>query len=60
MDSLKAKYRSVVEQVLRDYAKFLDSDDQVQMELVFDLERARYLLIETGWHDGDRLTLSAL
>ncbi|HBY77182.1 MAG TPA: XisI protein, partial [Cyanobacteria bacterium UBA11148] len=43
MDSLKAKYRSVVEQVLRDYAEFLGHDDQVQMELVFDRERDRYL-----------------
>lgn len=32
MDSLQAKYKSVVEQVLRDYAEFLDNDDQVQME----------------------------
>ena len=55
MDSLKAKYRSVVEQVLRDYAEFLGNDDQVQMELVFDRKRDRYLLIETGWHDGYRI-----
>ncbi|MBE9127975.1 MULTISPECIES: hypothetical protein [unclassified Coleofasciculus] len=32
MDSLQAKYKSVVEQVLRDYAEFLDNDDQVQRE----------------------------
>ncbi len=63
MDSLRGKYQSVVEQVLRDYAEFLGNDDGVQMELVFDRERVgeaspketRYLLIETGWHDGDRI-----
>ncbi|MBD2006957.1 MULTISPECIES: XisI protein [Cyanophyceae] len=54
MDSLNAKYRSVVEQVLRDYAEFL-GNDEVQMELVFERERDRYLLVKTGWHDGDRI-----
>ena len=55
MDTLKAKYRSLVEQVLCDYAEFLGNDDQVQMELVFDQNRDRYLLVETGWHDGYRI-----
>jgi hypothetical protein len=26
-----------IEQILRDYAEFLGNDDQVQMELVFDI-----------------------
>jgi len=55
MDNLKAKYRSLVEQVLCDYAEFLGNDDEVQMELVFDSDRDRYLLVETGWHDGYRI-----
>ena len=25
------------------------------MELVFDRDRDRYLLVETGWHDGYRI-----
>jgi XisI protein len=54
MDSLKAKYGSIVEKLLIDYAEFLSNDD-VQMELVFDRERDRYLLVETGWHDGYRI-----
>lgn len=54
MDSLKAKYGSIVEQLLIDYAEFL-RNDEVQMELVFDRERDRYLLVETGWHDGYRI-----
>ncbi|MEQ8469206.1 element excision factor XisI family protein [Coleofasciculus sp. E1-EBD-02] len=55
MDSLKSHYREVVEKVLQDYAKFLDSDDQVQVELVFDRERDRYLLVEAGWQNGYRI-----
>lgn len=55
MDTLKAKYRSAVEKVLRDYAEFLGNDDKVEMELVFDSDSDRYLLVETGWHDGYRI-----
>lgn len=49
MDSLNTQYQDVVEKVLKDYADFLGSDDQIQAELVFDRERDRYLLVETGW-----------
>ena len=55
MDFLNTQYRDVVEKVLKDYADFLGSDDQVQVELVFDRERDRYLLVETGWHNGYRI-----
>ncbi|MDJ0738068.1 MAG: XisI protein [Nostocaceae cyanobacterium] len=55
MDSFKAKYRFIVEQVLRDYAEFLGNDDHVRIEQVFDRESDRYILVETGWHDGDRI-----
>merc|ERR1712020_373821 len=27
----------------------------VQIEHIFDRERDRYLLVETGWDDGDRI-----
>ncbi|MEC4812316.1 MAG: element excision factor XisI family protein [Scytonema sp. PMC 1069.18] len=49
MDSL-TPYRHTIEQVLQDYADFLQSDDSVQIELVFDRERDRYLLVETYTH----------
>lgn len=57
MDSLAADaqinhYRHIVETVLSDYANFLGNDDQVQIELVFDRERDRYLLVETGWQEN--------
>jgi hypothetical protein len=55
MDSLNNQYRDVVEKVLKEYADFLGSDDEVLVELVFDRERDRYLLIETGWQNGYRI-----
>lgn len=55
MDSLKAQYRDIIEKVLKDYADFLGNDEDVQVELVFDIERNRYLLVEAGWLDGYRI-----
>ncbi|BAY08040.1 XisI protein [Calothrix sp. NIES-2098] len=55
MDSLKSRYREIVEKILKEYADFLSSDDQVKVELVFDRERDRYLLVETGWQNDYRI-----
>ena len=55
MDSLNPNYQNIIEKVCQDYADFLSGDDQVQMELVFDRTRDRYLLVETGWQDGYRI-----
>lgn len=55
MDSIKNQYRNIVEKVLQDYLDFLGSDDEVQSELVFDRDRDRYLLVETGWQKGYRI-----
>jgi XisI protein len=54
MDSLEP-LRDVVEKVLKDYADFLGNDAQVEIELVFDRESDRYLLVETGWQNGYRI-----
>ena len=55
MDALNNQYRDVVEKVLKEYVNFLGSDDEVLVELVFDRERDRYLLVETGWQNGYRI-----
>ncbi|MBE9216951.1 XisI protein [Plectonema cf. radiosum LEGE 06105] len=55
MDSLNDKYRNMIEKVLQDYAEFLGNDENVQVELVFDRERDRYLLVEAGWQNGYRI-----
>jgi hypothetical protein len=55
MDSLNISYQNIVEQVLKNYADFLGTDDQVQIELVFDRQHDRYLLIEAGWQNGYRI-----
>ena len=55
MDSLNNQYRDVVEKVLKDYADFLGSEDEVLVEQVFDRKHDRYLLVETGWQNGYRI-----
>ena len=55
MDSLKEKYRQIIQKILEDYAAFLGQEDGIQQELIFDLERDRYLLLETGWHNRKRI-----
>jgi len=55
MDSTRTTYRFIIEKVLREYAEFLGNDEMVQIEHIFDRERDRYLLVETGWDDGDRI-----
>lgn len=55
MDSLSNNYQKIIEKVISDYADFLGDDDGVQIELVFDKLRDRYLLVETGWENGRRI-----
>lgn len=55
MDSLKTKYRHIIQKILEDYAAFLGQEDGIQQELIFDRERDRYLLLETGWHNRKRI-----
>ena len=55
MGSVNSDYRQIIENLLREYVDFLDQDDAIQQELVFDREHDRYLLVETGWQDNKRI-----
>jgi len=48
MDKI-AQYRTYIQDLLREYARLSKSDDEVQTELVFDLERDHYQVVHTGW-----------
>lgn len=60
MTSLTSPHYAAIKQVLEDYADFLGQDEHVQLELVLDCDRNRYLLIETGWDNGHRVYGSLL
>jgi len=53
--SVSSDYRQIIEELLREYVDFLDQDETIRQELVFDHERDRYLLVETVWHNDKRI-----
>ncbi len=56
MDALNHQYRAIIESVLKEYADFVTpSEPEIQQELVFDHDRDRYLIIETGWQNDRRI-----
>ena len=55
MGSVNADYQQIIEKLLREYADFLGQDEAIQQELVFDHEHDRYLLVETGWQNNQRI-----
>lgn len=52
MDRLE-QYRSIVQEVLTEYASVPFSHGEIEAELIFDKERDRYQIVNVGW-DGDR------
>ncbi|MEG4590122.1 XisI protein [Microcoleus sp. MOSTC5] len=54
MDSLN-NYRKLVKQLLTEYAEIPVFDSGIQNEIIFDLENERYLLINIGWFNEQRI-----
>ena len=49
MDTPLDSYRSIIEQVLTEYAKCPYAHGQIERQLVFDRARDHYLLMRVGW-----------
>jgi hypothetical protein len=54
MDTLNA-YRAAILHVLTEWKEFLQSGPELNMDLVVDRDRDRYLLVEIGWEKGYRI-----
>ena len=54
MDSLN-NYRKLVKQLLTEYAEIPVFDSGIQNERIFDLENDRYMLINIGWFNEQRI-----
>lgn len=54
MDPLES-YRRIVEDVLTEHTRIPYSFGEIEMELVFDRARDRYLLVNVGWHNDRRI-----
>lgn len=55
MSTRNSDYRQLIETLLGEYADFLGQDEAIEQELVFDYQRDRYLLVETGWQNHKRI-----
>jgi hypothetical protein len=54
MDKL-AQYREYVQTLLCQYADNDPTEDDVEVELIFDTDRDRYLWMNVGWQKFDRI-----
>ena len=54
MDSLN-NYRKLVKQLLTEYAEIPVFDSGTKNEIIFDLENDRYMLINIGWFNEQRI-----
>ncbi|NER50577.1 MAG: XisI protein [Symploca sp. SIO1A3] len=55
MDSIVVNYQAAIQQVFNDYIEFIGEAEDIQLNLVIDRERERYLLVEVGWENGYRI-----
>ena len=54
MDYLLDSYRTIIERVLTEYARYPYAHGEVDRQTVFDRARDHYLLMSVGW-DGRRV-----
>lgn len=51
----KLDYRELVEKIIHQHSIEQSEEDTDKVELVFDRERDRYLLLYVGWRDEERI-----
>ena len=51
----KLDYRELVQKIINQHAQEHSEEDMETTEIVFDLERDRYLLLYVGWRDEERM-----
>jgi hypothetical protein len=54
MDKLE-RYRRIVQEVLTEHSQIKPAYGEIQMKLMFDVERDRYQLLRTGWLEERRV-----
>lgn len=48
-------YRQTVRDIITEYSQIKAANEEVEAELIFDLERARYQLVHVGWSRKRRI-----
>jgi hypothetical protein len=54
MDKLE-RYRHIIQEVLTEHSQIRPAYGEIQMKLMFDIERDRYQLLRTGWLEERRV-----
>lgn len=54
MDRLN-EYREKVKQILTEYSRYKPSYGEVEIELIFDIERDHYQVVSVGWNNQRRI-----
>jgi len=49
------RYRQIVRDVMKTYASWTPSNDEVATEIVVDPDRDHYEMLRIGWHDRKRV-----
>lgn len=49
------QYRQYIQDVLTEYGQHQPSYGEIEVELIFDVERDRYQIVHTGWHQKQRI-----
>jgi XisI protein len=59
MDKI-SQYREFVKHLVSNYANSDISNDKVDVQLILDVQRDRYLWMNVGWHGADRIYRSIM
>jgi hypothetical protein len=54
MDKLK-RYQEIIQQLLEEYAAISSQDSEVETQVIFDIERHHYQLVNVGWKNQRRV-----
>jgi len=54
MDQLE-KYRTIIKNILNEYAKYKPSHGDIETETIFDNEKDHYEVVHVGWHNKKRI-----
>lgn len=49
------KYRDCIKKILSEYAAYKPSYGDVEVQIIFDMERERYQVIRVGWENKQRV-----
>lgn len=54
MDKLD-RYRQIVQKLITEYASYESQNPEIEQELICDIGRDRYLLLDLGWENNHRV-----